>query len=588
MKLVFILISIVSMLHTYAGQDQLGIKISDKGLNTILSLGLNYNNPKNDGLIIPEAKFRSELDVSEIKKNPVYDILTQISDLRLSDKLKYSLSHSSIKITSDLNRANTTLRVVKSSLNEQSIEVSVAFNRLSLKMDDFILCENFTQFDKGCLDGQAFRLNDVMVEIKSPIVFKILFKVQTSMMVTRISVEKTETNLKKINPDSMNLKIGRIQTPQVKILINGQSVSLSPKAIEQSILNRKIVLLSKLVNYTADFASQDLVEMLNKYLIHKEILAQWSYHYLMYGISLNEFIHTPQYRTIDPYKEIILPLYHRTKEQEIAYQFSQIVKRAQVGLQFEKVVSPDNRSLEIFSHLFFMLNDKRMLTDNRLGNSSRRLQEMKFSSQVKSDYSLLISEPMLNSALDLVSGSGFIQNTFYSLTKLNGISIENVKVHFFNTQSLSLVVNLRIDLKKIDSKSLVERIKKKIGVYLERNNNNSEIYFPLEIPLSLYPYEKNNRLSFYVHSPFKNKSLVNNFNYPSNLDKLSSLVYSGLRSEIEDSLGEFLNKRYDLDLAQYLDVKGVKFKVADLKVKDASVLELNLDLSAVDFKLLGK
>lgn len=159
-------------------------------------------------------------------------------------------------------------------------------------------------------------------------------------------------------------------------------------------------------------------------------------------------------------------------------------------------------------------------------------------------------------------------------------------MHFAQDKTLKAIVNAQIDLNEVASDGFGGWLKKQWAAFRERNNNNSKIYFPIEV--SIVPAvvtQKNGviALSLYLKSPFNGDTLLNSFGYPSNIANMKSEVKKGVIAELKKSLGEHVNKAYVLDVTKFLNQSGVEFKPKSISFEQGAYMLINLDITDIKF-----
>jgi hypothetical protein len=169
---------------------------------------------------------------------------------------------------------------------------------------------------------------------------------------------------------------------------------------------------------------------------------------------------------------------------------------------------------------------------------------------------------------------------------VQGFNIKNLKLHFSGKETITGVVNAEVDLKKIESNSVSSWFKNNIAAFLERNNNNSIIYFPIEVsivPKFKYLPNRDIIIEIKVLSPFDNSQLKNTFGYPSNIHRMSEIVRQGVMEELKVSLNPFMNKIYFVSLSKLLSQSPVIFQPKTISIQNGAYILLNMDIQDVKF-----
>ena len=172
------------------------------------------------------------------------------------------------------------------------------------------------------------------------------------------------------------------------------------------------------------------------------------------------------------------------------------------------------------------------------------------------------------------------------MSPVQGFSIKSVKFHFSSNKAMVAVVNAQIDLNKLASDGVTSWLKHLIAAWLERNNNNGIIYFPIEV--SVIPVVKTMSnggagLDLKVLSPFGSSSLPNNYNYPTNIPNMTSTVKKGVMDELRSSIEPHMNKTYSVDLTKFLNQAGVVFFPKMISINQGAYLLMGLDITDIKF-----
>jgi hypothetical protein len=269
-------------------------------------------------------------------------------------------------------------------------------------------------------------------------------------------------------------------------------------------------------------------------------------------------------------------------------QFTQVVRHAQIDLSLKSITTPSNKDVQLAGVLNFVLNHTVFRVNNTLGNSTRTLPVLDLSAHRGHDINLAISEPVINGALDLVNSTGLFNELLGEVSDVDALSIRNLKLHFTTTNSIKAIANVSVDLKKVrtsfwkDPQGWAET---GIGTWLERNNNDSVIYFPLE--LEIIPVVLNSALgatlSIKIKSAFSGENLLNTYKYPSNVGDMFKIVRKGVLKKLHDQLDQYADKVYAIDLKKFLNQSGVEFTPKSISFNQAAYMLINLDIKDIKF-----
>jgi len=412
-----------------------------------------------------------------------------------------------------------------------------------------------------------------------------------------VTVRSVDSNLDDKVAPGLDINFKSLDIPRIAIVINGQETELDTSRLKGEILKRKSFLAKKLLAFAGEFVANDVAEMINVYLVNKSVATS----YQVYRKDNNnlpkfdEFVEARKnYNLADgTYVRPPVMLYSTLPQVDpmanLMGQISEIIRNAQLGISLKKISTPGNKDVELSGLVSFMLNNRQINVRNSLGNSNRKLPALNLDAQRNNDITMAISEPLINGALDVANSTHLFQELFESLSPVPGFTIKSVKVHIQNERAFVAVVNAQVDLKKIKSKGVKSWFKNKIAAWLERNNNNSVIYFPIEVAVAPIIKKLPNGgtgLDLKVYSPFNYVNLPNRFNYPSNVPDMTETVKDGVMDELKDSLQEHVNKTYSVDLTKFLNQSGVVFQPKSISINQNAYFMLNMDI--VDIKFNSK
>ena len=169
-----------------------------------------------------------------------------------------------------------------------------------------------------------------------------------------------------------------------------------------------------------------------------------------------------------------------------------------------------------------------------------------------------------------------------------------MKLHFTYSNSLKAIINASVDLKKVRTDFWSDPLgwaQTGIGQWLESNNNNGVIYFPLE--LEIVPVIGKNAttgeatLSIKLKSVFNGDSLLNTYKYPSNVSNMFKVVRKAVLTKLHAKMDEYANKSFEIDLKKFLNQSGVEFMPKSIVFNQAAYMFLNLDIKDIKFDSLN-
>jgi hypothetical protein len=573
-------------------QEQMAMRINETGMLKIMEMALQYNTSSPSAereLLIPQNIYKFSVPQKQLLSNPIVSVVNEISDLDLRRDLDFYLSTSDIKVSGKVDPKSLKTTIFNSHDNGFDLRLSISLPKVEATGVQLNLCEDQHRSRKRCGSGLKATLSNVKIVTKErPVTITAVMRLRTDGNVARLKVISVDSNLEGRGSPTLDVNFSSIVVPRIAIVINGQETELDTSRLKNEIMKRKAFLGAKLLSFAAEFIASDMAEMVNVYLVNKQVSTSWRVYQKDTPVSFNEFLGEP-----DRYGHQVAS-YVRPKlvEQEkdpikvIMNQIADVIHNAQVELSLKKMSTPGNKDLEFAGLLNFVLNNRSINVRNTLGNSRRSLPPLDLNSYRNHDINLAISEPLINGALDLVNSTGLFQELFDELAKVQGFSIRNVKLHFNTGNSVAVIVNSSIDLNKLSSSGVSQWVKNWIASFLERNNNGGVIYFPIQV--DVFPGFKtlpdgSVGVSLYVKSPFMDDRLVNTFNYQTNVGRMHDIVRKGVMEELKKSLNQFTNTNYNVDVTKFLNQAGVVFKPKMITINQSAYLLLNLDISDIKF-----
>ena len=578
--------------HLFA-QEQLALRLNEQGMMKILRMAVQYNTATKESrtIVIPQNIYKFTIPKSHILSNPIIPVVNEISDLNLNKDLSFYLNTSDIKVSGDVDQKSLKMAISNSSDNGFDLSLSIDIPQVVMDASRLALCEDKDRYSKKCGQGLQASLSQLKIRtIGRPITVTAVLRLRTDGNVARVTVRSVQTNLEGKNPPNLDINFKSVDVPRIAIVINGQETELDTSRLKNEILKYKTFLSKKLLSFVADFVAGDLVEMLNVYLVNAEVATSYQIYRKDVPVKFDEFLSFPRPMPVGYIRSAISELEKRNNPiNTMMAQISEVIRSAQVEIALKKISTPENKDVELAGLVNLVLNGRGLNVRNTLGNSYRPLPRLDLTSHRNNDINLAISEPVINGALDLVNSTGLFQEVLEAAAPVPGVSIRSVKMHFNGNKSLVAVVNAQVDLKKLHSDGIASWFKNNIAVFLERNNNNSVIYFPIEV--EVIPYFKSlasggTGVDLKVLSPFNYAELPNRYNYPTNVPKMSEIVKAGVMDELRGSLEPHTNRTYSVDLSKFLNQAGVEFLPKSISINQSAYLLLNMDL--VDIKFNSK
>lgn len=593
-------ILVLSSCHLFA-QEQLVLRLNEQGMLKILKLALDYNTGVQGSreIVIPENLYKLKIKKSQLNSNPIVPILNDISDLNLNHDLDFYFKTSDIKVSGQVDPKSLKTAISNAHTTGFDLRIDIAFEKISISGSHLKLCEDQSVDELDCGEGLKTTILDLQISTKNrPVKLATILRINTDGGVGRVTLLSVDSNLGKETTPDLDIDFRSLEVPKISIVIDGQETELDTSNLKTEILKRKKFLAQKLISFAGEFIAEDLAEMINKYLVNKEIATSYQIYRSDKNRTFNEFVTNSNgdYDTSEVSPVAFLDNPSALKERIFKYkespikvmedQISEIIRNARVEVSLNKIEVHRNKDIELDGLFTFVLNNQAQPVQNTYGNSNRPLPDLDLSGAINNDINLAISEPVINSALDTVNNTGLFQKLLVAVSDVKGFSIRSVKSHFLDSKTIVAVINAEVDLKKLESAGVSSWIKNRIAAYLERNNNNAVIYFPIEVkllPEFLSLPNSEVHMSVKIISPFKATDLPNNFNYPTNVPEMTKTVKNAVMAKLKESLEVYMDKSYNVDLNKFLNKSGVIFKPRKIEIHQSAYLLLNLDIEKIKF-----
>ena len=596
MRLISLSLLFVFTFGTAKAQEQMALRLNEQGIMKVLKMAVQYNtsNKESRTVVIPKDIYKFTIPKSKFSTNPIIPIVNEISDLNLNRDLDFYLNTSDIKVDGNVDINSLKSEILNSNDNGFDVELSLRFSKISVNSSSLSLCEDKQKGKKNCGAGLKLKLNSLsVVTINKPVSISIKLRIKTDGKVARVSVLTVKSNLDLEEGPGLSINFNSIDVPRIAIVIDGQETELDTSKLKDEILKRKSFLAKKLLGFVADFMANDLAEMINVYLVNKSVATSYQIYKKEKPVNFDEFLSQRTYPAVrdNTYVYIPRPLppqFQGDQDPSISFmnELSKIIQSAQLGISLQKMTTPGNKDIELHGLMSFMLNGSNIHVRNTLGNTNRPLPRLDLSKYRNNDINLAISEPLINGALDVANSTQLFQKIFESMSPVQGFSIKSVKFHFASNKAMVAVVNAQINLNRLASDGISSWFKHLIAAWLERNNNNGIIYFPIEV--SVIPVFKSlpnggAGLDLKVLSPFGSSGLPNNYNYPTNIPNMTSTVKKGVMDELRSSIEPHMNKTYSVDVTKFLNQAGVVFFPKMISINQGAYLLMGLDIADIKF-----
>ncbi len=567
-------------------QDQLAVRFNEQGIMKVLTMAVRYNSAGRQDMVIPQNLYDFVLKKGSVDVNPLIRVLGQMRGINLNEDLPFYLQTSDIRITGVVDERSLRTEISNSSDSGFDVRLSLSLTSVVIQGAELTLCQNRHATEKECANGIKVEMKGLRIaSTNKPITLSSVLRFRNDGRVARVSVRSVESSLSGPDAPDLDISYESLEVPAANFM-DGLVTPIVRRRLRESIVEQQDYLADKLISFAAEFLTNDVVEMMNVYLVDRDVATSYVVYQQENGsISFDQFVANRATRTAPPYR----PRPSTAGADPMARmlnQISDVLKSSQVAVSLNRIATPESKDIELLGLVDFKLGNRQITTQNTLGNSRRTLPRLNLSSQRRNDLNLVISEPLINAALDLANSADLFQKMLESLAPIKGFKVKSVKLHFAGDQALVGVVNAEVDLKKLESQGVRSWLSNRVASFLERNNNNGIIFFPIEV--SMVPTFRRLRsggmgLDVRVVSPFTNRELPNRFNYPTNIPLATDIVKDGIMGQLKEVLEPHTNKTYSVDVTKYLNKSGVEFLPKSIGINQGAYLMLGVDIVDIKF-----
>lgn len=603
-----LILILLALSSTAYGQEQLAVRLNDSGLMKIMQLALQYNTGTTGSktFVVPKNIYKFTVKQKDLTSNKVIEVLNGISDLDYSKDLDFFLQSSDIKITGEADQKSLVTKITNSKVDGFDLTLSINLSKVTVSGASLSLCED--RIKAKCGSGLKTTANGLKITtLNRPVILTSTMRVSVKQGMASVKILSVSSNLESKAPPTLDVNFTSLEVPKISIVINDQETELDTSRLREQILERKAFLGKKLMAFAGDFIAADLAEMLNVYLKSAQVATTISVYHRDEPVTYSDLDYEPEFYVtpvdntyvrppviISPIKTttVIKPAVSVMKV--LMDQFTDVVRQARIDLSLKSIKTPSNKDIQLAGLLNFVLNHTTYKVKNTLGNSTRTLPALDLSAQRAHHINLAISEPVINGALDLVNSTGLFNELLNEVAPSPELTINSIKLHYTYSNSLKAVVNVSVDLKKVRTDFWSDPVawaETGIGQWLERNNNNSVIYFPLE--LEVIPLVVKNAttgeasLSIKIKSVFNGDNLKNTYKYPSNVGDMFKIVRKAVLTKLHGQLDKYADKSFQIDLKKFMNQSGVEFMPKSISFNQAAYMFVNLDIKDIKFDSLN-
>jgi hypothetical protein len=560
------------------------VRVNHAGIVETMKLALQHNQAgqRIPGFKIPAGIYALKVRRGDLAANPIIKILSEVTDVDFRRDYDFFMANSEIGVTGRLDVEG--IRTTVSNQTTAGFDLRVVFTvpDLALRVSEVSVCE--TRRGNRCGAGlqASFRNSAVILQRGSRITVTADFKVNINEDMARLRLVNATSNLGHRTGPSVNLQLGPLTVPPVSILVDGQEIPVDTSHLRGEILNHRTFLAHKLMNFAGEFIAQDLAAVVNKALKNQCLPTSLT----VVDLEPRPVPQLPVVADIERHPDFMRQFQRDT---------ARLVKSVRFDLSLKNLRTPESKHLEIRADGSLRLNGLRWTVGNTLGNTARTLPALDLDRAVPvtDEVAVAVSEPVINAGLAALAHQGLFQKLIESHVDVGGLYLTNAKAHFKTTTDgksvLNVVANLRLNLREVKATSVLGWIQKQIAIWLERNNNNANLIFPLqfEVHPRLVETAGVRKLLLRVNSPFTSPGTFRNeYGYANNVVEATRPVRDEVSKELQRNLGAYVEREFEFPLDAYLTQKGVTIHPRHVQVLDSAYLLVTGDIGNITFSQL--
>jgi hypothetical protein len=565
-------------------QDQFAVRLNHTGVVEVMRMALQHNQQSVRGAIgfqIPAGVYPLKVRRADLPSNPLIQTLSEIVDVDFRRDYDFFMRNARINVAGRVDIPSVRTTVSNQSATGFDLRVVFSVPELTVRTAEVALCE--TRRGSGCGEGLQGRFRNPSIALRRGSVVRVTadFRATLNDDTARLRLVRTRSNLGTRQGPSINLELGTIELPPVTMIINGQELPMDMAPLRAQVQNYRTFLAHKMLGFAADFIAEDLAAVVNKALRNQCLPTR---------LTVLE---------IDPAAAARTPLVagaerHPDFMAQFQRDLARLVKSMRFDLGLKTLRTPESKHLEIRGDGSLRLNGTTWQVGSTLSNGARPLPVLSLVGAAASDeLAVAVGEPVINAGLALLNQQGVFQQVINEHVDVGGVHVEGARAYFKSVgpgqDRIQVVANLRLNLREIRANGILSWIRREIAVWLERNNNDANLVFPLQFEVipRVVTVDATSKLFLRVDGPFTDPTTFrNDYQQPNNVGEATKVVRQALVDELKAGLGSYVDREFELPLDEYLSVPGVKVAAKDIKIIDSAYLVVTGDLAGLDFARL--
>ena len=573
--------------------DHFAARITPQGLQSLLKAILekypaDHSRPGRSGYTIPKRSSTSVVTLAKEKYATLISLSQEFFELDFVKGVSLFTRIAPIQLSASVASESIVLSPVLTDANGFDADLSVKITDFVASVPKISVCD---REDCDSKLGLRMDLNGIALAQSAhsvPILVKARVSCRLEKGGLKFKILRLSSNLEATHAPVMDVSFNQIVLPAISIESEGHKVSLDTSQLKTEIQKHSPEIGTAIVHSAATFFADDLAELVNKLLSQESLDVSVDEDYVNDPLKnnwLTDFVNTPA----DPLQRVLTEVQQATSSVRFDGSLG--------GISFEA-----KGILDTSFQLALNLNGKTLNPSTRLDRCSQHsaMGVLKFESAPAPEtygFAVALSEPLVNSALDLANSTGLVGNIMAGLSGMEGITLgtDGVKLFFVrkdNLPKIIAIISLDVDISKRPSSGFWASVKQDIGILLEETfGAGGHLKFPLQIEIdpSLVqdPATGETVLSLKTISPIHQTSLDNTYGCAGNMSDVTSTVRSSFLTTLTDSLKNVVGKTQSIPISGWIKNTGIHFKPTQVDVESSGHLVIYGNLEKIDWNKLS-
>jgi hypothetical protein len=603
--------------------------------HVVASIKQDTINKFSNQILKENTSFRFRIDENhfliskeEILHNNFIKMMNEFLSEKIQEQVKLHWESSSLKVFFNYGAQPFQARIIQKA-DKLLLKLDIDLVDFYINVAKFNICEKYNNRNHSCLptEDQLFlKLRDVDIKKKSYKNLKIsaTSEIKIHNKKVKFKVLNIKTNLGEEVAASIN--IGDFSVPKPVLVINGEEYEFETSYLKDEVDKRKDQIASLMVEVASGFVSNKLVDLINEQVVNKldsielkkrlvdyydekkDPFSQYSFnrHHLrelQEGVTVaqdNTYV-APRYRqplrTTPSQTQLSRKLLELSFEDHMSNWFKRTLYKTQIDIAYNSIQIPYQKDIVIGAKTNVILNNDRIDVSNRFLGGLKPFYgvEIEDYKKIESDFSFAISEPYINSLINLRYSKRILNQVLAEKAKVKGVRLSEVKLAFvsgFNYRnyvcqkacsseddSVMIVGKFDVDVDTLKTNTWLYRtLSAGVGSIV----SDFEVPFILRLTPVLYKKGKDHFLTVKVHSIKAYPNTLKAFGIK--LKDLTMIAAHKVNQILEKRVKPMIEEGVNISLSNYINTDLMSLRPQGLVVTDSGYLVLKVDIEKINTK----